>query len=30
MDNINHDLSVEKVRSSNDKIMELMEKVNKC
>ena len=30
MDIINHDLSVEKVRSSNDKIMELMEKVNKC
>ena len=29
MDIINHDLSVEKVRSSNDKIMELMEKVNK-
>lgn len=29
MDIINHDLSVEKVRSSNEKIMELMEKVEK-
>ena len=29
MDIINHDLSVEKVRSSNEKIMELMEKVSK-
>ena len=28
MDIINHDLSVEKVRSSNEKIMSLMEKVN--
>lgn len=28
MDIINHDVSVEKVRSSNDKIMELMKKVN--
>ena len=30
MDIINHDLSVEKVRSSNEKIMELMEKVIAC
>ena len=28
MDIINHDLSVEKVRSSNDKIMELIRNVN--
>ena len=29
MDIINHDISVEKVRSTNEKIMELMEKVSK-
>ena len=29
IDIINHDVSVEKVRSNNEKIMELMEKVNK-
>ena len=29
VDIINHDVSVEKVRSNNEKIMELMEKVNK-
>ena len=29
IDIINHDVSVEKVRSSNDKIMELMRKVKK-
>ena len=28
IDIINHDVSVEKVRSSNEKIMSLMEKVN--
>ena len=28
IDIINHDVSVEKVRSSNDKIMDLMKKVN--
>ena len=29
IDIINHDVSVEKVRSSNEKIMELMKKVNR-
>ena len=29
IDIINHDVSVEKVRSNNEKIMELMKKVNK-
>ena len=28
MDIINHDVSVEKVRSSNEKIMDLMKRVN--